>query len=81
MRWVAASLAVLLAACCAARAEEPVQPRLLRTVQLGAPQGLTDAQIRAIVEDPKTDFATFFLARSALLVLHEEVKGESFESL
>ncbi|HEY6937239.1 MAG TPA: hypothetical protein VI424_08815 [Terriglobales bacterium] len=81
MRWLAASLAVLLAACCAVRAEEPVQPRLLRTVQLGAPQGLTDAQIRVIVEDPKTDFATFFLARSALLVLHEEVKGESFESL
>lgn len=81
MRWLAASLAVLLAACCAVRAEDAVQPRLLRTVQLGAPQGLTDAQIKAIVEDPKTEFATFFLARSALLVLHEEVKGESFENL
>jgi hypothetical protein len=34
-----------------------------------------------MVEDPKTDFATFFLARSALLVLHEEVKGEGFDNL
>ncbi|HYL96932.1 MAG TPA: hypothetical protein VET69_14100 [Terriglobales bacterium] len=74
-------MAVLLAACCAMRAEESVQARLLRTVQLGAPQGISGAQIKVMVEDPKTDFATFFLARSALLVLHEEVKGEGFDNL
>jgi len=76
-----ALVAVLLAACCTLQAEEPIQARLLRTVQIGAPQGLTDVQIKAIVEDPKTDFPTFFLARSALLVLHEEVKGEGFDNL
>ena len=72
---------VLLTGCAALGAEEAVQARLLRTVQLGTPQGISDAQIKAIVQDPKTEFATFFLARSALLVLHEEVKGESFENL
>jgi hypothetical protein len=76
-----ALVVVLLAACCTLQAEEPIQARLLRTVQIGAPQGLTDVQIKAIVEDPKTDFPTFFLARSALLVLHEEVKGEGFDNL
>ncbi|HKC72143.1 MAG TPA: hypothetical protein VKB60_10995, partial [Terriglobales bacterium] len=81
MKRPVALVAVLLAACCTLQAEEPIQARLLRTVQIGAPQGLTDVQIKAIVEDPKTDFATFFLARSALLVLHEEVKGESFDNL
>ena len=81
MRWPGVIVAVLLAACCAMRAEESVQSRLLRTVQLGAPQGITNAQIKAMVEDPKTDFVTFFLARSALVVLHEEVKGEGFDNL
>ncbi len=81
MKRSVAVVAVLLAGCACLGAEEPIQARLLRTVQLGAPQGLSDAQIKAIVEEPKTDFTTFFLARSALLVLHEEVKGESFDNL
>ena len=81
MKRLAAIAVVLLAGCAALGAEEPVQPRLLRTVQIGTPQDISEAQIKAIVEDPKTDFATFFLARSALLVLHDEVKGESFDNL
>ena len=83
MRWVTASVAVLLLACSTAGAQGPaIQSSLLHTVQLGAAQDITDAQIRAIVLDPKTDFVTFFLARSALLVLQrDDPRWETFESL
>jgi hypothetical protein len=80
---VAAIAVVLLVSCSAIGAESPTVPaQLLRTVQIGTPQGITDGQIRAIVQDPKTDFITFFLARSALLVLQQDdPRWEKFESL
>jgi hypothetical protein len=83
VNWLRATAAVLLLCCCAIAAEEPtVQAPLLRTVQIGTAQGLSEAQIRAIVLDPNTGYLTFFLARSALLILRkEDPQWEKFDSL
>ena len=58
-----------------AHAAESVQQRLLRTVQVGAPQDITLEQIRKIADSNDTDYTTAILARSALLALqHDDAK-------
>ena len=59
----------------AAAPRESIPQRLLRTVQIGAPQGLTVAQIKKIAANQQTEYTTDILARSALLVLHEDNLG------
>jgi hypothetical protein len=54
---------------------DTVPQRLLRTVQIGAPQGLTFAQIKKLAADQNTPYTTAMLARSALLVLHQDDPG------
>ncbi|MGO9590925.1 MAG: hypothetical protein ACLP3K_12880 [Candidatus Acidiferrales bacterium] len=59
----------------AAAPRESIPQRLLRTVQIGAPQGLTVEQIKKIAANQQTEYTTDILARSALLVLHEDNLG------
>lgn len=70
----------------AAAAPDTIPQRLLRTIQIGAPQGLTVAQIKKIAADQQTEYTTEILARSALLVLRQDTPGlvsynELFDSL
>lgn len=67
--------AALLAAPACAASRESIPQRLLRTMQIGAPQGLTVAQIQKIAANQQTEYTTEILARSALLVLHEDNLG------
>jgi hypothetical protein len=61
---------------------EPLERRLLRTIQIGTPQGVSVAHIKKIAEDPNTKYIDAILARSALLVLQQEVQGLApFEDL
>jgi hypothetical protein len=53
-------------------ADEALGRRLLRTVELGVPQGLDVEAIRQIADDANGDYASVILARSALLVLHRD---------
>jgi hypothetical protein len=46
--------------------------RLLRSVQLGVPQGMTLEQIHAVVDDPGSTYLDVILARSALLELQRD---------
>lgn len=58
-----------------ANGAESVQRRLLRTIQVGAPQDITLEQIRKIADSNDTDYTTEMLARSGLLVLqHDDAK-------
>jgi hypothetical protein len=52
-----------------------VPQRLLRTIQIGAPQGITVEEIRQIAADSSTEYTTEMLARSALLVLQQDNLG------
>jgi hypothetical protein len=55
---------------------------LLRTVQIGVPQGLSPEQIAATVENAHADFQDVMLARSALVVLHRDnPEWEQFDNL
>jgi len=74
---------LLILSCSLAPAEDAaVQARLLRTVQLGNPQGITVEQIGAIVQDPGSGYLSQMLARSALLVLgRDNPQWAPFESL
>jgi hypothetical protein len=70
----------------AATSRETVPQRLLRTLQIGAPQGLTVPQIQKIAANQQTEYTTEILARAALLVLHQDAPGlvsynELFDSL
>jgi hypothetical protein len=70
--------------CSAAR--ESIPQRLLRTIQIGAPQDITVEQIRKIADSNDTDYTTEMLARSALVVLHQDDPklisfGELFDTL
>ncbi len=59
-----------------------MERRLLRTIQVGAPQDITVEQIQKIAESDDTDFTTAVLARSALLVLqHDDTKLISYSEL
>jgi len=65
---------------CSAR--ESIPQRLLRTIQIGLPQDITVEQIRRIADSDDTDYTTEMLARSALLVLHQDdPKLISFDEL
>jgi len=59
----------------AAASGESTERRLLRTIQIGTPQGISVAHIKKIVEDPNSKYMDAILARSALLVLHQDVEG------
>lgn len=78
-----ASLILLLLACTASWCdEEPLTTRLLRTVQVGTPQGVSVEQITAIVQKGHAAYLDEMLARSALVVLHQDnPKWESFDNL
>jgi hypothetical protein len=70
--------------CSAAR--ESIPQRLLRTIQIGTPQDITVEQIRKIADSNDTDYTTEMLARSALVVLHQDNPelisfGELFDTL
>jgi hypothetical protein len=56
---------------------EPIERRLLRTIQIGTPQGVSVSHIKKIAEDPNSKYIDAILARSALLVLQQEVQGLS----
>jgi hypothetical protein len=53
-------------------AREPLERRLLRTIQIGAPQDVTVAEIQRIAENPNSKYIDNILARSALLVLQQD---------
>ena len=59
----------------AAAQGESIERRLLRTIQIGTPQDLSVAHIRKIAEDPNSKYIDAILARSALLVLQQDVHG------
>jgi hypothetical protein len=77
------SVIVLLLVCAASWGEGGSStPKLLSTVQIGAPQGITAEQITAIVQDGHATYLDTMLARSALVVLHrDDPKWESFDNL
>ena len=54
---------------------EAVGRRLLRTIQLGVPHGLSVDEIGKIADDASGTYETVILARSALLVLHSDDKS------
>lgn len=55
-----------------ADAREPFERRLLRTIQIGAPQDITIAEIKHIAENSNGKYIDNILARSALLVLQQD---------
>jgi hypothetical protein len=57
----------------AAAQRETIQVRLLRTIQIGVPQGMTAGEIKKLAESDNTEYTTTMLARSALLVLHRDI--------
>ena len=68
-----ASVILLLLACTASWADDQsLTPRLLRTVQIGSPQGMSAEQITAIVQNERATYLDVMLARSALVVLHHD---------
>ena len=82
MKRLATSLIVLmLVSVCWAREGSPTA-NLLRTVQIGAPEGLTAEQITVIAEAGRAPYLDVMLARSALVVLHRDNPSwESFDNL
>jgi hypothetical protein len=72
---LALPIALLTLPARTAAAHESIPQRMLRTVQIGAPQDLTVAQIKKIAANQQTEYTTEILARSALLVLHEDNLG------
>jgi hypothetical protein len=61
---------------------EPLERRLLRTIQIGAPQDVTVAEIKRIAENPNGKYIDNLLARSALLVLQQDIpKLVSYDEL
>jgi hypothetical protein len=84
-----ASVILLLLACTANWANagvnveaESLPPRLLRTVQIGSPQEISVDQIVAIVQNEHSTYLDVILARSALVVLHDDnSEWEKFDNL
>lgn len=56
----------------AASGREPLERRLLRTIQIGVPQDITVSEINRIAENPNSKYIDNILARSALLVLQQD---------
>ncbi|HLK50957.1 MAG TPA: hypothetical protein VKT49_22605 [Bryobacteraceae bacterium] len=73
-RWLLTLSVALLVSCAAwAEAPETLNPKLLRTAQIGAPQGISVGDIKKVAADSNHyDAHTIALARAALLVLGEE---------
>ena len=78
-----ASVILLLLASTASWADdESLTHRLLNTVQIGVPQGITAEQITAIVQNGQAAYLDVMLARSALVVLHHDnPEWEKFDNL
>jgi hypothetical protein len=55
-----------------AAAREPLERRLLRTIQVGAPQDVTVAEIKRLADNPNAKYIDAILGRSALLVLQQD---------
>lgn len=62
---------------------ETLTLRLLRSVQLGVPQGTTAEQMHTIVDDPQSSYVDVMLARSALFEIHrdDDPQWESFDKV
>jgi hypothetical protein len=62
---------------------ETLTQRLLRSAQLGVPQGMTAEQMHAIVENPQSTYLDVMLARSALFEMHrdDDPQWESFDKV
>ena len=74
-QWFLPAGGLLLLAACAAGAEAPetLNAKLLRTAQIGAPQGISVNDIKKVAVDSNHyDAHTISLARSALVVLGED---------
>jgi hypothetical protein len=75
-------MALLLTSTVGVADDGPLTPRLLRTVQIGASREMSAEQITAIVQDGHATYLDVMLARSALVVLHEDNPNwESFDNL
>jgi hypothetical protein len=81
-RLIVSVLALLLASTAGRADDGSPTAQLLRTVQIGAPQEITAEQITAIVQDRHAAYLDVMLARSALVVLHQDnPEWEKFDSL
>jgi hypothetical protein len=71
-RWTAFIAGLLVAVSAQAAPPEPVEVRLLRTVHLGALQGLEEKELRGMTAPQATSYVRYALARAALLVLGKD---------
>lgn len=62
----------------AAGLSEPVEVRLLRTVHLGALQGLVEADLRRLSAPGEPSYVRYVLSRAALLVLGRDDRNPEF---
>ena len=77
-----ARVILLLLACTASWADDgSLTPRLLRTVQIGSPQDITVEQITAIVQNGHAAYLDVMVARSALVLHHNNPEWEKFDNL
>jgi hypothetical protein len=76
-------MVLLLLVCARTWAEDgSLTPQLLRTVQIGTPEGITAEQITAVVKNGHSTYLDMMLARSALVALYrDDPKWESFDNL
>lgn len=65
-------LFVFLGLSLPAAAAEPVEARLIRTVQIGSPQDISVGDILRVAKDSESNYEQHVLARSALVVLGED---------
>jgi hypothetical protein len=72
------ALSALCAPAAAASAPEPVEVRLLRTVHLGALQGLAEADLRRMSSPAESSYVRHVLSRAALLVLGRDTGAPEF---
>ena len=81
-RLILSVMALLLTSTVSGADDESLTPRLLRTVQIGTSQELTTGQIAAVVQNGHATYLDVMLARSALVVLHQDnPEWEKFENL
>jgi hypothetical protein len=79
--WCALSGGLVFALAAFAQAPETLNPKLLRTAQIGVPQGISVGEIKKVAADSNHyDAHTIALARSALVVAGED-KGIKVASL
>jgi hypothetical protein len=81
-RFIASVIVFLLASTASRGGDGSLTSQLLRTVQIGVPQGISTAQIAAIVQGGRAPYLDVMLARSALVVLHRDnPEWEKFDNL